>query len=240
VDGRPGLLSRLGLGRAGPGQRRSNEVLVIGLGRFGSALARELIELGHEVLAVDNRAEIVQRYANANVFTQSAIADTTSSEALRQLGAAEFEQAVVAIGSDVQASILTSLALVELGVPNVWAKAITQEHFRILQKIGVHHVVLPEAEMGRRVAHLVTNRMIDYIELDDDFSLVEIRTPRRLVGQTLGGARIRSDYGVTVVCVKPSGGRFRLAQPDDVLGEGDLLLIAGDPRQTDAFSQLDE
>jgi trk system potassium uptake protein len=211
-------------------------VLVVGLGRFGGALARELVALGHDVLGVDFEAERVQEYADE--LTQTLRADTTNVAALRQLGAQEFRQAVVAIGSDIESSILTCLALVELGVPNIWAKAINAAHGRILDRIGAHHVVLPEAEMGRRVAHLVTNRMIDYIALDENLSLVESPVPDALVGQTLTQAQIRTRYNVSVVCVKPSQGGFRMATADWELRAGDILLVAGHPADAEAFGRL--
>jgi trk system potassium uptake protein len=211
-------------------------VLVIGLGRFGSSLARELMALGHEVLGVDFEAERVQEFASE--LSQTLRADTTSVEALKQLGATEFRQVVVAIGSDIESSILTTLALVDLGIPNIWAKAINASHGRILDRIGAHHVVLPEAEMGRRVAHLVTNRMIDYIALDENLSLVECLCPDQLVGRTLAEAQVRTRFSVSVVCVKPEQGGFRMATPDWELRHGDILLVAGTPTDAESFGQL--
>jgi trk system potassium uptake protein TrkA len=224
-------------GRSTPqGQPASDEVLVIGLGRFGSALAIELERLGHPVLGVDRDPGLVQRYAND--LSQTLVADTTSEEALRQIGAPEFAQVVVGIGGDIEASILTCLALVELGVPKIWAKAITRPHEKILQRIGVHKVVLPEAEMGTRVAHLVTNRLIDYIELHG-MALVEARVPASLVGQTLSGAEIRKRFGVSVVYIGPEGGGWEIATPNRVMQSNDVLLVAGEPKLAEHFGLLE-
>lgn len=216
--------------------RKTDEVLVIGLGRFGGALAETLAELGHDVLGIDQDAARVQHYAAS--LAQTLICDTTSAAALRQIGAAEFRQAVLGIGGDIQASILTALVLVDLEIPNIWAKAVTSDHARILQRVGVHHVVLPEHEMGKRVAHLVTNRMRDYIALDEGFSLVEIGVPASLVGLELREAGVSERHGVTVVCIKPAGGFFQLARPDHVFGADDLLLVGGPPAAADAFGLL--
>jgi Trk K+ transport system NAD-binding subunit len=147
-------------------------VLVIGLGRFGSALAETLMELGHDVLGVDADPKIVQDHADD--LTHVLEADATDIEVLRQLGAGEFGRAVVAIGTDLEASILTASVLGELGVPDIWAKAITVAHGRILERVGAHHVVYPEHDMGRRVAHLLTGRMIEFVQLDEGFALVEL------------------------------------------------------------------
>jgi trk system potassium uptake protein len=234
IEGRSRWLTRFA-GRPRPGQKR-DEVLVIGLGRFGGALAVTLADLGHDVLGVDSDVTLVQQYATP--LGRTVICDTTDIAALRQIGAAEFRQAVVGIGGDIQASILTALALVDLQIPNIWAKAVTADHARILQRVGVHHVVLPEHEMGKRVAHLVTNRMHDYIPLDEGFSLVEMQVPTSLVGLSVVDSRTMAHHGVTVVCIKPAGGVFQLAAGDHVFGPGDLLLVGGHPDAAEAFGAL--
>jgi trk system potassium uptake protein TrkA len=129
-------------------------VLVVGLGRFGTAVAESLVRLGHDVLAVDEQPEIVQRLAGE--FTHIVAADTTDTEALKQIGAESFKLAVVGIGTDIEASVLTVMSLVELGVTDVWAKAINDKHAKLLERVGATHVVRPELAMGERVAHLVT------------------------------------------------------------------------------------
>ena len=210
------------------------EVLVIGLGRFGTALAETLVGLGHEVLGVDASAELVQDASDR--LTHVAQADATNPKALAQLGAGDFSVGVVAIGGDMEASILCTAALVDLGVPVIWAKAVSAAHGRILERVGAHHVVFPEHDMGERVAHLVTGRMMDYIELDPGFALVETAAPEEVWGKTLADAGIRQRYGVTVVCIKPSGKGFTYATERTVMCEGDVLLVAGGTRECEAFA----
>lgn len=201
------------------------EVIVIGLGRFGTSLSRTLVGMGIEVLGVDADADRVQ--SMADVLTHVVQADSTSERALRQLGAADAVTVAVCIGTDVEASVLTAAVLVDLNVPNIWAKAITEAHGRILQKVGAHHVVFPEAEMGDRVAHLLTGRMLDYVALDENFVLAEMYAPEQLVGVPLGESNLRAKYKVTVVCVKPQGGQFTYADRGTVLGATDLIVVAG-------------
>ena len=211
-------------------------VLVIGLGRFGSALAETLMDLGHDVLGVDADPRIVQELADD--LTHVLEADATDIETLRQLGAGEFGRAVVAIGTDLEASILTTSVLVDLGVPDIWAKAITQPHGRILQRVGAHHVVYPEHDMGRRVAHLLTGRMIEFVQLDEGFALVELRPPRQVVGQSLADSQVRTRYGITVVSIKPEGGAFTYATPDTVPGPNDIIVVAGETDRVEGFANL--
>jgi trk system potassium uptake protein len=212
------------------------QILVVGLGRFGSALAEELIGQGFEVLGVDDDARRVQELSE--LLTHVVEADTSDPAVLRQLGAGEFHTAVVGIGTDIEASILTTSALADLGVPNIWAKAVTEAHGRILERIGAHHVVFPEHDMGHRVAHLVTGRVIDWFQLDEHFAMVETSVPEDLLGRTLAEVGLRAKYGVTVVAVKPSGEGFTYATADTVLSEGDILVVAGPPKQADAFAHL--
>ena len=211
-------------------------VLVIGLGRFGSALAETLMELGHDVLGVDADPRIVQDLADD--LTHVLEADSTDVEVLRQLGAGEFGRAVVAIGTDLEASILTTSVLVDLGVPDIWAKAITVAHGRILERVGAHHVVYPEHDMGRRVAHLLSGRMTEFVQLDQGFALVELRPPRQVVGRSLADSQVRSRYGITVVCIKPEGGAFTYATPDTVPGPNDIIVVAGETPRVEGFANL--
>ena len=215
-------------------RKQGNGMLVLGLGRFGGAIAETLVNLGHEVLAVDFDHTIVQSYAGR--LTHVVEADTTNEDALRQIGADEFDCAVVAIGTNIEASILTTSVLVDLGIPTIWAKAITKPHGRILERVGATRVVLPEHEMGERVAHIVAGQALNYIEFEDGFALVETKPPREYVGQTLGQAGIRRQHGVTVVCIKRRGEDFSYATEDTVLGADDLLIVAGKTELAERFA----
>lgn len=215
----------------------AGSVIVIGLGRFGTALAQTLESLDTEVLGVDSRPERVADMRD--VLTHVAEADTTDARALEQLGASEFDHAVVAIGSDMDSSILTTAALVDVGIKDIWAKATTQSHARILERIGANHVVFPETQMGERVAHLVAGRILDFLPLDSGFALVESTAPPSLTGRSLGEIGLRAKYGVTVVCVKPANGRFSYATADTVLGPGDIIVVAGETAAAESFAALD-
>jgi len=225
------------LGGMRPQVQHRGEIVVIGLGRFGSSLASTLIEMGHEVLGIDFDEGRVQQHAE--LLTHVVQADTTSEKTLRQLGVGDAVTAVVAIGADIEASVLTTGALVDIGVPNIWAKALTQSHGRILQRVGAHHVVFPEAEMGSRVARLVTGALIEYFALDDDFVLIETQVPRKLAGKKLGDTDLRAHYKVTVVCIKPEGQAFTYAESATVLGEHDLIVVAGHRGDIERFADIE-
>ena len=211
-------------------------VLVVGLGRFGSAVANSLIRMGHEVLGIDENPALVQRMSDR--LTQVVQADSTDTEALRQLGVADFERAVVGIGGDVEASVLTVLSLVELGVGNIWAKATNERHGRILESTGAHHVVYPEARMGERVAHMVTGKMIDYIEFDDDYAIVKTRAPAELAGKTLADYGVRSRFGVTIVGIKRPREDFTYARPETLVQKDDLLIVSGPTALVEKFAAI--
>ncbi|MGB7239237.1 MAG: TrkA family potassium uptake protein [Rhodococcus sp. (in: high G+C Gram-positive bacteria)] len=214
----------------------SDVVAVLGLGRFGKSLALELMSQGTEVLGVDTDEAVVQRVSDR--LTHAAVADTTDEESLRQLSVHECDRAVVGIGSDLEASLLTASALINLGVTNIWAKAISNAHAKILNQIGVHHVVRPEHDMGKRVAHLVRGRMMDYIEFDDGFAMVKTSPPSLLIGDTLGQSAIRTKYKVTVVAIKRPGEGFTYATADTVIAAGDTIIVSGQVRDTERFSEL--
>lgn len=211
-------------------------VIVIGLGRFGTAVARSLVQLGHDVLAIDERPDIVQKYASD--FTHVVAADTTDTEALRQIGAEQFSIAVVGIGTDIEASMLTVLGLLDLGVKEVWAKAISGKHAAILERIGASKVIRPESQMGKRVAHLVTGTMTDYIEFDESFAIARTRAPEKAVGKTLQEAGLRAEHGVTIVSIKSRAGEFTYAQATTHVHEGDELVVSGPTAKVEAFCAL--
>ena len=214
---------------------RQGRVVVLGLGRFGASLALELVRRGTEVLGVDSNQRVVQKFADG--LTHTAMADTTDIEALRQLDVPDYQRAVVGIGNDLEASILTTAVLVDLGIPNIWAKAISRQHGRILERVGAHHVVLPEHEMGERVAHLVTGRMLDYIEFEHDFAMIKTSPPRDVVGRPLSETGVRSRDRITVVGVKRPGEDFTYATETTVLQPEDLLIVSGKIDDVEAFAE---
>jgi len=209
-------------------------VLVIGLGRFGGAVAETLASLGHEVLGIDEDAGIVQAWADR--LTHVVQADTTDQETLERLGVADFQHAIVAIGTDMEASVLTVLALSELGVPRIWAKALSAKHGRILERTGAHRVIYPEADMGRRVARLVAGRMMDVMEIEDGVALCRTRIPPDCAGRSLADCRPGRRQGVAVIGVKRAGQAVMPALPDTILEAGDTLILAGTTTELEAFA----
>jgi trk system potassium uptake protein TrkA len=214
----------------------ATEFIVIGLGRFGGGLAETLVGMGHEVLGVDADPKLVQSFSGT--LTHVVEADATNEQAMRQLGAQDFQTAVVSIGTEIEASILTTSILADLQIPRIVAKAVSQAHGRILERVGAHRVVFPERDMGIRVGHSLAGSILDYFELDPGFAIVETSAPKALVGKTLAQAEVRKRYGITVVCVKPQGGAFTYATPDTVVNEGDIIVVAAEKRRAEAFGEL--
>jgi trk system potassium uptake protein TrkA len=209
---------------------------VIGLGRFGAATAGQLDRLEREVLAVDADEGLVQKWSER--VTHAVQADARSIDALRQIGAQEFSIAVVAVGSSIEASVLITANLVDLKIPQIWAKAISQSHGKILSRIGANHVIYPEAEAGERVAHLVSGRMIDFIEFDDDFALVKMYPPKPIRGIPLAESQVRRKFGITVVGVKSPGKDFTYAAPETVISNHDLIIVSGNSGDIEKFASL--
>ena len=214
----------------------AESVVVIGLGRFGSSLALELMRAGTEVLGIDGDEEIVQTHNG--LLTHVVRADSTKEATLRQLSVPEFTSVVVAIGSDIQANILTASLLLKLGIDNIWAKAVSDPHGEILTQLGVHHVIYPEKDMGKRVAHLVRGAMQDYIEIGENFAIVKTTPPKAVIGKPLGETKVRATYGVTVTAFHRPGTGWSYTSVDTVLFEGDVILIAGQSERVEAFSLL--
>ncbi|WP_405429396.1 potassium channel family protein [Micromonospora sp. NBC_00617] len=209
-------------------------IVVIGLGRFGCHLASALTRMDREVLAIDRDPDQVQRFSTQ--LDRVVQADATEEGALRQLGVTSFDRAVVAIGASVEASVLSVLTLVELGLPQIWARATSQKHAKILSSVGAHHVVFPEAETGDRVAHLIVSRLLDFIEFDDDFAIATVRVPQSLAGRTLLDLRPEERYGVRVIAAKVPGERFRYASDDTELPQGGVLVVEGGIDQVQRFA----
>ncbi|MCC6856682.1 MAG: TrkA family potassium uptake protein [Microbacteriaceae bacterium] len=211
-------------------------VLVIGLGRFGAATAGQLQRLDREVLAIDEDLGLVQKWSER--VTHAVQADARQIDALRQIGAQDFSIAVVAVGSSIEASVLITANLVDLKVPQIWAKAISQSHGKILARIGANHVIYPEAEAGDRVAHLVSGRMLDFIEFDDDFAIVKMYPPKPIRGIPLSESQVRRKHGITVVGVKSPGAEFTYATPDTVISNHDLIIVSGHSTAIEKFATL--
>jgi trk system potassium uptake protein TrkA len=209
-------------------------VLVIGLGRFGSSLARELVDMGHEVLGVDVDDQLVSRHRD--LLTEVRTADCTESATLTALGAPDIPHAVVGIGADMEASILTTSALSQVGVDDIWAKALTEPHRQILERVGANHTVLPEAETGRRVAHLVSGNALSYVAVEKNFVIVESAVPKVLIDQPLSETQPRKTFGVTIIALRRPGGPFVHAQPHAVPQAGDIVLTAGQLADVEAFT----
>ncbi|CAM3730569.1 potassium channel family protein [Isoptericola cucumis] len=214
-------------------RERDAGVLVVGLGRFGSAIAGTLDRLGQDVLAVERDERLVAQWSGRLPLVE---ADASNPEALEQLGARDFGVAVVGVGTELEASVLITGNLVDMGTPQIWAKAISAEHGRILTRIGAHHVVFPESDAGSRVAHLVSGKMLDYIEVEDGFTIVKMRPPKEMQGFTLAQSDIRKKYGVTVIGVKSPGTEFIYATPETRVSANDLLVCSGHAELLERFS----
>lgn len=202
------------------------QFMVIGLGRFGTSLTRTLIANGHEVLAVDKNEQPVQEIAN--IATAALQADCTDEAVLRELGASNFSHAIVAIGDDLQASILTTLLLKEFKVPKVTAKARNEMHGSVLSKIGADNIIYPERDMGIRLGNqLSSDNLIDYIELSPDYNLAEIKAPAAMNGRSLKELNIRAKYGCTIMAIK-KGDQINVSpKAEDMIYTGDVLLLIG-------------
>lgn len=211
-------------------------VLVIGLGRFGGAVAETLERMGHEVLGADTDTSLVQEFAGK--LTRVVEADCTDTTTLEQLGVKDFEAAVVAIGTDIEASVLAVLALTDLGMDNIWAKATNDKHARILERTGAHHVVFPEQRMGERVAHLLNERLLDFIAFGEEFAIAKLKAPEPIIGLPLITSECRRRFDVTVVGVKREGQNFIHAVPDTIILQDDELVVSGRIEDIEKFSAI--
>ena len=216
---------------------------VIGLGRFGSAMAMTLTELGHDVIGVDGDESRVQQLAD--VITHALQIDATDEKALRAAGIQDVDVAVVSIGENIESSLLVVMQLRELGIATIVAKAVTPLHGRILEKLGVSRVIFPEREMAIRIAHsLVMPNVIDYIELSRDFSIVEVPAPDAFIGRTLKQLELRPRLGLTLIAVKrqsdDTGAVITNIAPaaDETIRPGDILALLGSNERLNQLDQL--
>ncbi|MDT2756602.1 TrkA family potassium uptake protein [Enterococcus asini] len=207
---------------------------IIGLGRFGGSICRTLIESGQEVLAIDNNEDRVNEYMN--IATHAVVGNAQDEMTLKSLGIRNFDHVIVAIGEDIQASILVTLMVKEMGVPDVLAKAQNEYHARVLEKIGADRVVHPERDMGVRIAHnLVSKNILDYVELSDDYSMAEIRVSNpRFFDKTLLELNFRQRFNLTVVAIRRSSGPVVVSPTaDEIVRKNDNLLVIGTTEDVD-------
>ena len=205
---------------------KSKQFIVIGLGKFGQSVAKTLYQLGYDVLAVDDDEAIVQEISDQ--VTHAVQMDATDEYSLRTLGIRNFDVAVVSIGTNVQSSIMVTLNLKEAGVKKVIAKGNNEMHAKLLRKIGADRVILPEADMGVRVAHnLVSSYILDFIELSPDYSIVEISVPTQWIGKTIKDLDARAKYGFNIMAIKSDLDINILPVATDVIGDNNILVVIG-------------
>ncbi|RDU36523.1 TrkA family potassium uptake protein [Neobacillus piezotolerans] len=210
---------------------------VIGLGRFGTSLAGNLLQAGQEVLGVDVNEERVEDAQSA--VTHAVIADSTDPEALKSIGIRNFDTVIVAIGNDIQASILTVLLLKEEGVKKVIAKALNKPHGQVLDKVGADWVIFPERDMGERVAHmLLSPNVLNFIELSKEYSVEEIKVPASMTNRTLRELDVRAKYNLSVIAIRHGKNINISPSPDETIEEGDVLVVIGGNRDLERFANL--
>ncbi|MFE4713490.1 MULTISPECIES: TrkA family potassium uptake protein [Bacillales] len=215
---------------------KPQQFVVIGLGRFGSSLALELMDMGYEVLGVDHLEERVEEMSDK--LTHAVMADATDEGILRSLGVRNFDCGIVAIGDNMERSILTAILLKELGVKQVVAKAISILHGRALTKLGVDRVIFPERDMGVRVAHqLVTPNLLDYIEISKDYKIVEMNVPSCMDGKSLSQLNTRAKYGCSIIAINRESGIIVAPTALDSLYEGDIMVVIGSNEGIDQFEE---
>lgn len=209
---------------------------VIGLGRFGGSICRTLIEEGAEVLAIDVDEDRVNEFAP--IASHAVIGDTTDEAVLKSLGIRNFDHVIVAIGDNIQASILTAIILKELGVENITVKAQNDYHEKVLRKIGVNHVVHPERDMGKRLAHhILSKNVLDYLELSDQHSIVEIMANDSIDGRSILELDIRRKYGINIVGIKRGKDIIISPQATEVIQKNDILIVIGADNDIDRFQK---
>ncbi|AIM15283.1 MULTISPECIES: TrkA family potassium uptake protein [Neobacillus] len=210
---------------------------VIGLGRFGSSVAARLYESGQEVLGVDVN---IERVEESNEFvTHAVIADSTDPESLKAIGIRNFDTVIVAIGNDIQASILSVLLLKELGVKKVIAKALNNLHGQVLEKVGADWVIFPERDMGIRVAHqLLSPNVLNFIEISKNYSVEEVRATEKMKDKTLRELDIRAKYNLSVIAIRNDNELTISPSPDKIIDEGDVLVVIGENRDLERFANL--
>lgn len=218
------------------GNRMKREFAVIGLGRFGGSICRELSAEGMHVLAIDSDEDKVNEFKN--IASHAVIADSTDEATLKELGIKNIDHVIVAIGDNIQASILTTVILTDLGIKKITVKAQNDYHEKILNKIGADQVVHPERDMGKRIAHnIISSNILDYLELSDDHSIVEVKVGKKMLGKTMIELDIRANYGCNVVAIKRDKEINVSPHVDDKLLENDILIVIGSDRDISRFEK---
>lgn len=210
---------------------KTKQFLVIGAGRFGSSVARSLYNQGHDVMVMDNDEEKVQQYSN--VVTNAVKADASSESCLKAIDVKHFDTVVLAIGDDMQASIMAAILLIELKAKRVVAKARTELHGKVLDKVGVNQVVFPERDMGQKLARsLIAPTIIDMIELSDDYSVVEVNAPENMVGKSLKEINLRARYGISIIALRRNNGNKTIISPvaEEIINKEDIIVAIGENR----------
>ena len=211
--------------------------VVVGLGRFGSEVARQLYRCGCEVLAIDIISELVQQISPD--VTHAAVADSRDKEVLKMLGVGEFDCAIVAIGDDLAASVLATMNLKELGVPYLVCKAHDDIHRRVLEKLGADRVVIPEQENAARLAKSLSSpNLLDYIELSEDYSIIELPAPKSWESKNLKELNVRAKLGVNILAVRRDGKMDVSPAADFTFQSGDIIVVLGDTKALDSVQKL--
>ncbi|MCF8008391.1 MAG: TrkA family potassium uptake protein [Halanaerobiales bacterium] len=214
------------------------QFIVVGLGRFGSSVAKTLADNGHDVLTIDENHQKIQDISN--YVTHAVEADATDEEALKTLGVRNFDVAIVSIGDNLHANILCTLILKELGVPYVIVKAQDNLHGKVLTKVGADRVVYPERDMGERIAHnLISSNVLDYLEFAPDYSVVEILASSKMVGKSLARLEFRSKYDVNVMAIKRGKHLNMSPGANDKILENDTLLVMGKNENLDKIRNFE-
>lgn len=212
------------------------EFAVIGLGRFGGSICQELSGEGMQVLAIDMDEDKVNEFKN--IASHAVIADTTDERVLKELGIRNIDHVIVAIGDNIQASILTTVMLKELGIKKITVKAQNDHHEKVLNKIGADHVIHPERDMGKRIAHsIISNNILDYLELSDDHSIVEVKAGSRMSGKTLLDLDIRAQYGCNVVAIKKGRDINVSPMATELIQDDDILIVIGSDKDISRFEK---
>jgi len=216
---------------------KEKEFAVIGLGRFGGSICRELAQLGMEVMAIDSDEDKINEFAN--IASHAVIADSTDEMVLKSLGIRNFDHVVVAIGDNLNASILTTLILKELGVKNITVKAQNDYHEKVLTKIGADHIVHPERDMGKRIANnIASSNVLDYLELSDEHSIVEIIANKKIDGHSLIELDIRAKFGLNIVAIKRGKEVIVSPRATENIQSGDILIVIGHDDEVNRFKHF--